>query len=220
MSVWNKRWLIYTAALVLVASFVAGCTALQRPDGTTTPSPTRSTGDGTRVNDDWGMNRNGTMGTRDNVRNWGADDNRNNLGVNDDRGNIRNRDNIRDDVGARTRDNARTNDNMRLADDIADKITNMKGIDNATVMVTNRTAYVAVDLPDKQEGRLTNDLKSRISDEVKRTDNKIDKVYVSGDPDFFNRMGGYAEDIRNGRPISGLFDEITETVRRIFPTAQ
>ncbi|MBT2653668.1 YhcN/YlaJ family sporulation lipoprotein [Bacillus sp. ISL-18] len=41
----------------------------------------------------------------------------------------------------------------------------------------------------------------------------IDNVYVSENPDFYDRMTTYASDIRNGRPISGFFNEFTETIR-------
>lgn len=117
-------------------------------------------------------------------------------------------------------DNDRNRNNMRLADDIANRLTNMREIDEATVFLTGNTAYVAVDMPGRQEGQLTNNLKDRIADEVRHLDTRIDNVYVSADPDFFSRMGAYARDIRNGRPISGLANEITETLRRIFPTAE
>jgi Sporulation lipoprotein YhcN/YlaJ (Spore_YhcN_YlaJ) len=55
-------------------------------------------------------------------------------------------------------------------------------------------------------------------DVVKSTDQNIDNVYVSVNLDFYERTTSYANDIRNGRPIAGFFDEFNTLVRRIFPT--
>lgn len=127
--------------------------------------------------------------------------------------------NNRTNMGTRGTAGTRSNADLRLADHIADKLSDRRDISNATVMLTNNNAYVAVDMPGNREGELTNDLKKSISREVKKMDKSIDNVYVSADVDFMNRMGTYARDIRNGRPIRGMVEEVTETIRRVFPTA-
>ncbi|WP_054949382.1 YhcN/YlaJ family sporulation lipoprotein [Numidum massiliense] len=137
-----------------------------------------------------------------------------NLGVSDYRAND-NR-NLNRNFGM---NRARPSNTMRLADDVADKVADMREVKSATVMLMGNTAYVAVDMPAREQGRLTNRLKDRIGDVVRRADSRIDNVYVSADADFFQRMGGYARDIRGGKPIRGMVNEITETFRRTFPTA-
>lgn len=109
---------------------------------------------------------------------------------------------------------------MEVADKAADKITAMPEVDNATVLVTDNNAYVAARLDNNGNNELTRDIENKISDQVKSVDQDIDNVYVSVNPDFFDRMTGYGEDLRAGRPIEGFFDEFNETVRRIFPTQQ
>lgn len=219
MAIWKKPRLSFVIIPVLIIALLAGCTAQQRPnDDNGAPTPTRAprTND-LGVNDTPGVNDMGPNDNRNNIgnRDTGVNDgvnngNRNNTGMNDNRNN----NGFTDD----TRGGAQGN--MRLADDIADRLTNMREVDAATVMLTDNNAFVAVDLPGDQRGRVTNDLKDRIADEVRHVDRSIDNVYVSGDPDFFDRMGGYARDIRNGQPVEGLLDEVTETIRRVFPTAQ
>lgn len=203
MAIWKKRWLNLALVCTLVIAFAAGCAPQQRPDDDTAPDPTRAPG----IND---------MGPNDNRNNLGLDNDRDGnagiLGRNGNNAGMLDRDG--NDVGDRAEGN------MRLADDIANRLTNMREIDAATVMLSDNNAFVAVDMPGRQQGRVTNDLKNRISDEVRHLDRDIDNVYVSADPDFFNRMGGYARDIRNGEPIQGLADQVTETIRRVFPTAQ
>jgi spore cortex protein len=93
-------------------------------------------------------------------------------------------------------------------------------VKRAYVIVTDNTAYVAAELENNFEGKLTREVENRIADVVRKTDASIDNVYVSTNPDFINRMNNFVNDIGEGRPIRGLLDEFTETVRRIFPNAR
>ncbi len=121
--------------------------------------------------------------------------------------------------GARVQ-NADNDNLMRQADDVADKVDDLKEVRNATVIVTDSTAYVAVVLRDNETGNVRKDLENKISDRVKSTDKSIDRVYVSSNPDFVDRMSDYGDKIRSGHPIRGIYDEFTETVQRVFPTAR
>ncbi|MCJ7988977.1 YhcN/YlaJ family sporulation lipoprotein [Priestia sp. OVS21] len=42
-------------------------------------------------------------------------------------------------------------------------------------------------------------------------------VFVSSDPDFVNRMKGYGNRINEDASRDSLFEDFTETVRRVFP---
>ena len=107
---------------------------------------------------------------------------------------------------------------MTVADKAAEKIVSMREVDQANVIVTDNNAYVAAKLANHNGNRLEKDIENKISDVVKSTDQNIDNVYVSVNPDFYERTTSYANDIRNGRPIAGFFDEFNTLVRRIFPT--
>lgn len=106
---------------------------------------------------------------------------------------------------------------MRVADQIADTIADMKRVDTATVILTDRTAYVAVMLPSGV--RLTKGLEKEIIRKVRAKDASIRRVYVSANPDFVKQMGDFARDIRQGRPVSGLWNNFMDMVRRTFPHA-
>jgi len=118
-------------------------------------------------------------------------------------------------------DNDNDNDNnqtrLEVADEAADRIAKLDEVDSANVIVTNRNAYVAVVLKNGANGEVTDRLKKKISDQVKATDRDIRNVYVSSDPDFVNRMEGYGNRINEDASRDGLFEEFTETVRRVFP---
>lgn len=109
------------------------------------------------------------------------------------------------------------NSRMRVADRAADKVVSLPEVDHANVIVTDNNAYVAARLVDKRNG-LSRDIERKIADQVKSVDRDINDVYVSVNPDFYDRMNNYSNDIRNGQPIEGFFDEFTNSVRRVFPT--
>ncbi|OLS33825.1 YhcN/YlaJ family sporulation lipoprotein [Bacillus sp. MRMR6] len=120
--------------------------------------------------------------------------------------------------------NRNNNDNddtrVQVADKAQDKIENLSEVRHANVIVTNRNAYVAVVLDDDSKGEVRKDLENKISDQVKSTDNNIQNVFVSSNPDFVDRMGDYGDKIQSGKPIRGLFEEFNEMVQRIFPNAR
>ena len=72
----------------------------------------------------------------------------------------------------------------------------------------------------KGKKELTKDVEKKIADQVRKSDGSIRNVYVSVNPEFVDRMEGYTNDIRDGRPVAGIFDEFTEVVQRLFPTSR
>ena len=66
--------------------------------------------------------------------------------------------------------------------------------------------------------KTTSSLKQRIAERVKSVKPNVQNVYVSADPDFANRLRGYADRLNNGRPIPGLIEEFNILVQRMFPT--
>jgi spore cortex protein len=118
------------------------------------------------------------------------------------------------------RNNRVNNDNrskMRVADQAANKVTKLREVDSANVIVTENNAFVAAKLDRTSRNELTNDIENKISRAVKSVDRDIDNVYVSTNPDFYDRMKTYAGDIRKGRPVSGFFNQFNDMVRRVFP---
>lgn len=67
------------------------------------------------------------------------------------------------------------------------------------------------------EETLTEDVKREITDIVKSVDNNIDNVYVSTNPDFADLTNDYIDQMNDGRPIRGFFDEIGNMIERVFP---
>ena len=109
---------------------------------------------------------------------------------------------------------------LKVADEAANRIAKLDEVDSANVIVTNRNAYVAVVLQDRSKGEVTDRLEKKIADQVRATDSDIQDVFVSSNPDFVERMRDYGNRINEGAPVKGLFEEFTETVRRVFANAR
>ena len=137
-----------------------------------------------------------------------------------DRGYDRNRDNVMN-VRNDNRNNVGTNQSkMRIADKAANKVTDLSEVDRANIIVTDNNAFVAAKLDPSSRNELTTDIENKISRAVKSVDSDIDNVYVSVNPDFYDQMNDYANDIRNGRPVSGFFNEFSDTITKVFPNAR
>ncbi|NIK76927.1 YhcN/YlaJ family sporulation lipoprotein [Paenibacillus castaneae] len=136
---------------------------------------------------------------------------------------------------------------MEMNEKIAENINRMDEVKASYVMMTDRNAYVAVSLDQgehninskmmsrtntSKEGAklsrqmsslstghhmLTDQLKDKISQDIKRVKPTVEHVYVSANPDFVGRMNAYMNDVKLGRPIQGYIAEFNAMVERVFP---
>ncbi|MFZ0443748.1 MAG: YhcN/YlaJ family sporulation lipoprotein [Bacillus sp. (in: firmicutes)] len=67
-----------------------------------------------------------------------------------------------------------------------------------------------------QYSKVSNRFEQNIADQVRKADSKIHKVYVSVDPNLYNRMNTYANDIRTNGNRDGLFEDFNTTVNDFF----
>ena len=112
------------------------------------------------------------------------------------------------------------NDNNSMTErskKIANKVVELNDIKSATVIITGDTALVGVNIPNNSSGKVTKELKDKVQNKVKDTDKNIDNVMVTADPDLIKRIDNVGNDIRSGKPLSGLGNEIEEIIRRITP---
>ncbi|MCP3026810.1 YhcN/YlaJ family sporulation lipoprotein [Halobacillus sp. A5] len=112
------------------------------------------------------------------------------------------------------------NTNYEVAERAAERITkDVKGVEDAYVLKTRDNAYVAaeVDGKDGETDEVSDEVEKQITDIVKDTDQDIDNVYISTNPDFVDLTNNYVNDVDNGEPVEGFFREFGEMVDRIFP---
>ena len=63
---------------------------------------------------------------------------------------------------------------------------------------------------------VSNAFEQKVADQVRQADSRINKVYVSINPDLYNRMNTFADDIRTNRNRDGLFNDFNATVNDFF----
>ncbi|ATY84945.1 hypothetical protein CVV65_08425 [Kyrpidia spormannii] len=135
---------------------------------------------------------------------------------------------------------------VRVADDLAQKVVQIPGVRAATVFVSGDTAYVALDQGTTQ-GRppapggvapgqpapspspsggatygqtdvaVSNQLKQRVTDVIRKADPSIRIVRVSANPAVMQRFQTFSQDLQNGRPVSGVADQFRAFVQRLWP---
>jgi YhcN/YlaJ family sporulation lipoprotein len=108
---------------------------------------------------------------------------------------------------------------VQVADQAAQKITQLNGVRQANVLVTGRNAYVAA-VVNTNQGQMSRQLDDQISQQVRAADPNIQNVYVSTNPEFVQRVNRYVTDVAQGRPVTGFVEEFSQMVQRIFPTAR
>ncbi|MYL51094.1 YhcN/YlaJ family sporulation lipoprotein [Halobacillus litoralis] len=112
------------------------------------------------------------------------------------------------------------NTNYKVAKDAANRIEkNVDGVDNVYVLKTRDNAYVAAELdnPKGDKNEVSDEMEKQIKKAVKASDQDINNVYISTNPDFVDLTNNYVEDAQNGEPVEGFFREFGEMVDRIFP---
>ncbi|WP_337019070.1 YhcN/YlaJ family sporulation lipoprotein [Oceanobacillus massiliensis] len=127
--------------------------------------------------------------------------------------------------------NAENNSNKQydVSEEAAELIANeVNEVDRAYVLSTDNNAYVAATLKNNegnnngnngnnQENELSDEVKGQIGDIVRSVNNDIENVYVSTNPDFVDLTNNYVNDVDNGEPIEGFFDQMGTMIERIFP---
>ncbi|MET3576339.1 YhcN/YlaJ family sporulation lipoprotein [Bhargavaea ullalensis] len=158
-----------------------------------------------------GMNKDNNANNTDN----GTGTTDNNAGMNDNNTNVDNNDNAM----GNNNDNAMgDNHDLSRDKDVAAKVETVDGVKGATVLMTANNAYVGVDLDNGKDE--TEDLKTKIRDEVKKVKPEIANVYVSADPDFSKQMSDYGKKIDEGEPVEGFFQEFSDAMKRMFPDSK
>src|SRR5699024_72043 len=119
---------------------------------------------------------------------------------------------------------------LDVADDVADKVSELDEVDRANVILTANEAYVAIETNTGEkdtegtntdtDSQISKELETKVANKVREAKSDVDQVYVSLDPDFVERMRDYRTRIDEGEPIEGFFDEFGEAIRDMFPNAR
>ncbi|MDQ8055282.1 YhcN/YlaJ family sporulation lipoprotein [Bacillus velezensis] len=90
------------------------------------------------------------------------------------------------------------------------------GISDATAVVLGRYSVVGIDVDDNLERSKVESIKYTVAQALKNDPYGANAVVVA-DPDTVSRLRGMGSDIKAGRPVSGILDELAAIVGRVMP---
>ncbi|MGM0900300.1 MAG: YhcN/YlaJ family sporulation lipoprotein [Bacillota bacterium] len=64
--------------------------------------------------------------------------------------------------------------------------------------------------------KVSSEFEQKVADQVREADNKIHEVYVSANPDLYNQLTTYSNNINTGRNNDGLFEDFNDMVNDFF----
>lgn len=96
---------------------------------------------------------------------------------------------------------------------IADNVVDLIGIDDATAIIFNDMAIVAVELAEGNEW--TEEMRKTIENTVHETDNRVKSVLVTKDKAIFNKIDDIAQSLLKGEKFDKHSSEISKIIKRI-----
>lgn len=220
-------------SLTLMLTFTA-CT-------TKNPNVNPNTNDrlSTRINDNrWDVDGNGGLPNKNSITNQDNNifddmDENNSINKRDDLGmdnsldtndNIDSNDRIDDNpnLNLNTNNNIKNNtDDIKAmhknAGSIAKKITELKEVSKANVLISENEAIVGVNLRGSTQGTMTNNLRQKIETIVKGADKSINKVSITTEPQLVNRINTLTTNIGNGNIMDNFAEDIKDLLKKITP---
>ncbi len=105
---------------------------------------------------------------------------------------------------------------QQRADKIAREVVRVEGVRKATVVVSDKTAYVGVEMDNRDDSsakRVKKDVVNRAMVAVPT----LSVVNVTADPDLLTRLRKVSDGVKSGKPVSTFNRELTEISGRITP---
>lgn len=208
----NKNKIKILGFILILAMSLVACKSVDRNMGNDT---NRRLSTQTRINDeDWNIGRDRMDDSLDPIQDNTLDEN------------TRDRFDTRDGIDQNLNDGM-TRPDPNLSTDISDtgfrtndiekKIRDLSEVDKARVVVNGDTAIVGVRLRGNTQNTITNSLRDKIENIVKKSHNSISNVSITTEPKLFTRIETMAKDIESGNPIKSFADEIKDILRAITP---
>ncbi|WP_175493022.1 YhcN/YlaJ family sporulation lipoprotein [Bacillus sp. OK048] len=101
---------------------------------------------------------------------------------------------------------------LHIENEAEDKVENLPEVNQANIIVSNRNAYVAVEMDEDFHGEISPFVEDQIAQQVREANPNIQNVYISSKRDFVTQMRQYRENLQNGKSTDGF----TKMVQRFF----
>lgn len=106
--------------------------------------------------------------------------------------------------------------NNAISQRLINLATDVPKVERATAVVVGRYAIVGIDVGSDLDRSEVSSIKYAVAESLKHDPNGANAVVIA-DPDTFFRLQGMAQEIRNGRPVTGVLDELAAIVDRFVP---
>lgn len=108
----------------------------------------------------------------------------------------------------------------KTGQDIAKRLvslaTSIENVNDATAVVIGKYALVGVDINSDLDRSEVGSIKYSVAESLKNDPDGANAVIIA-DPDMNARLKEIGEDIQNGKPIQGIFNELADISGRLIP---
>lgn len=105
---------------------------------------------------------------------------------------------------------------QEVAERLSSLATRIDDVNHATAVVVGRWAVVAIDVDAELDRNRVGSIKYTVAEALKEDPLGAYSI-VTADPDVTHRIAEMNEEIRDGRPLIGVMDELADIVGRIMP---
>lgn len=105
---------------------------------------------------------------------------------------------------------------QQIAKHLVEISTSIPNVNDATAVVIGKYAVVGIDVDAKLDRSRISTIKYTVAESLKKDPYGANAVVVA-DPDTTERLKQMGKDIQNGKPISGIFEELADIVGRVIP---
>jgi len=112
---------------------------------------------------------------------------------------------------------AHQNYRMEMNSDVSEAVAAIPGVRAAYVLLADRNSYCAITMENSENSEPPSDVKRQAARIIKELHPQQDRVYVSSDPVFVDRMSMYMHEAQLKRPVQPYIAEFNAMVDRIFP---
>lgn len=113
-------------------------------------------------------------------------------------------------------DDIQLEDSQKISQHLANLAGSVPNVKRATAVAIGRFAIVGIDVDKDLDRSKVGAIKYAVAEALKKDPIGANAVVVA-DPDFMARINEINEDIKNGKPIEGILNELSDITGRLMP---
>ncbi|MCU9612242.1 YhcN/YlaJ family sporulation lipoprotein [Caldibacillus lycopersici] len=115
-----------------------------------------------------------------------------------------------------TIENVDQEESEKISKHLANLAASVPNVKSSTAVALGNYAIVGIDVDENLDRSKVGSIKYSVSEVLKNDPHGANAIVVA-DPDITARLGEIGEDIRDGRPVQGVLNELSDIVGRIMP---